>query len=322
MFLLRTFCALFLIGALFGSGLAQAADKRIVIISDDRVMNRQVRHKVELGLRQMGITDIVSGDSQGAFSLAHETLRASDVTLVVGQAALRYALQQGIRHHILAVFLTQSALETELEQAGLRSASVNARDIHAIVLDQPLRRYLDLIKLAFPQRQRIGLLTSNNLLLPKNLEKQAQDRGMTLKVERWLPSSSTESTSGFIAALETLMAQSDIFLALPDAPIHNSSTIQPLLLTTYRFGIPVVAYSEAYGRAGALVALYSTQEQLVRQTMDVMQQLRQDERVPHVLPPKNFMVSVNPTVARSLGLSLPAGEVLREQLYQNEKMAD
>lgn len=318
MFLLRILCVLFLIGAVLSSGLAQAAGTRIAILSDDRTMNRQLRHKLELGLRQTGITDIVSGDLQGATSLPPETLRASDFTLVVGQAALRHALRQGVRHHLLAVFLSQSALEKELEQAGLQ----NVRDVHAIVLDQPLRRYLDLIKLAFPQRQRIGLLASNDVFLPKNLEKQAQERGLEIKLERWGSSSATDSTSGFIATLEALMAQSDVFLALPDAQIHNSATVQPLLLTTYRFGIPVVAYSEAYGRAGALVSLYSTQEQLVRQAVDVMSQIRQGTRVPQILSPKNFTVSVNSTVARSLGLMLPASETLRSQLYQNEKMAD
>lgn len=231
---------------------------------------------------------------------------------------MRHALQQGVRRNLLAVLLSQYALEAELEQSGLQ----NARDIHAIVLDQPLRRYLDLIKLAFPQRQRIGLLASNEIFLPKNLEKQAQDRGLTVKVERWVPYSATESTSGFIATLDTLMAQTDIFLALPDAQIHNSATIQPLLLTTYRFGIPVVAYSEAYGRAGALLTLYSTQEQLVRQAVDVMHKLRQGAHVPLILPPRNFTVSVNSTVARSLGLVLPTGEALRDQVYQNEKMAE
>lgn len=320
MFLLRTLCALFLIGALLGSGLAQAAGSRIAILSDDRTMNRQLRHKLELGLRQTGITDIVSGDLQGVTSLPREMLHTSDFTLVVGQLALRHALQQGVRHNLLAVFLSQSALETELEQAGLRN--VGARDIHAIVLDQPLYRYLDLIKMAFPQRQKIGMMVSNDASLPKNFEKQAQDRGLTLKVERWVSYPATESTSGFIATLETLMIQTDVFLALPDSQIHNSATVQPLLLTTYRFGIPVVAYSEAYGRAGALVSLYSTQEQLVRQAVDVMSQLRQGTHVSHILSPKNFTVMVNSTVARSLGLMLPAGDVLRDQLYQNEKMAD
>ena len=38
---------------------------------------------------------------------------------------------------------------------------------------------------------------------------------------------------------------------------------QPLLLTTYRAGVPIVAYSESYLQAGAVVALYSTPPQIV-----------------------------------------------------------
>jgi hypothetical protein len=87
--------------------------------------------------------------------------------------------------------------------------------------------------------------------------------------------------------------------------------VQPLLLTTYWAGIPVVAYSESYQQAGAVLDLYSTVPQVVAQVIDSLQQVREGRPLPNLQPPHYFTVGVNAAVARSLGLSLPtSGELV------------
>lgn len=234
---------------------------------------------------------------------------SGELAIAIGSQALSQVLSQSSARQVIAIMLTRASLDEIVAGQATRAG----HEVYAIVLDQPLARYLNLVRLALPQRQRIGVLLSQSQATNgqlKNLEKLAAEKDLSINAA-WMLEEST-----FILQLERLLSQSDVLLALPDSRVHNRSTVQPLLLTTYRAGVPVVAYSEAYKQAGALVSLYSTPSQLVRQAAELAWSLSQGRPMPHYQAPRDFSVGVNDTVARSLGLSIPAGETLRERLKQ------
>ncbi|MBP9713873.1 MAG: hypothetical protein KBD60_09325 [Sterolibacterium sp.] len=316
---------LFLLLCLLMPILAQAAGARVLILADATAVTRQLQYIVDAELRRGSlqqspvsplspaslVAQVMLMESDPSAQAGGETLPAADVLLAVGPVALRQALAQPSIRRIVAVLVTRDTLELSLAQKPLRAG----REVHAIVLDQPLTRYLDLIHLALPKAKNIGLMSGGDdkqAAQYRSLEKQAEERGMKLTTLRLVD----DTSAGLISRLDELLEQSDVLLALPDTRIHNRANVQPLLLTTYRAGVPVVAYSEAYGRAGALLALYSTPEQLAQQASEVLLQLLQSRNpLPHsVQMPKYFSVYVNGAVARSLGLSISSGIILRERL--------
>ncbi|MDO9189477.1 MAG: ABC transporter substrate binding protein, partial [Sulfurimicrobium sp.] len=113
-----------------------------------------------------------------------------------------------------------------------------------------------------------------------------------------------------------VLADSDVLLAVPDPLVFNKGTVQSLLLTTYRYQDPVIGFSHAYVKAGALASVHTMPEQVGRQAADVI--LRTLGSRPAWLPPpenpKYFSVSVNYQVARSLGLSIGDETVLLQKL--------
>lgn len=260
-------------------------------------------------LRQAGFAEAtMESVAVGQKALPGDTpASAGELAIAVGSQALSHVLNRSSARLVIAVMLTRASLDALVAEQVSRAG----RDIYAVLLDQPLARYLNLIRLALPQRPRVGVLfseaTGGQL---KNLEKLAAERNLSISAA-WILDDST-----FILQLDHLLSQSDVLLALPDARIHNRNTVQPLLLTTYRAGIPVVAYSEAYKQAGALVSLYSTPAQLARQTAEIAWSLSQGRTVTRYQAPRDFSVGVNDTVARSLGLTILAGETLRERLKQ------
>jgi putative ABC transport system substrate-binding protein len=67
--------------------------------------------------------------------------------------------------------------------------------------------------------------------------------------------------------------------------------------------------------AGATVALYSTPEQLARQTAETIAAYRAGKPIPAKQVPRYFTVNVNATVARSLGVEIATSTVLEETLH-------
>lgn len=132
------------------------------------------------------------------------------------------------------------------------------------------------------------------------LETLASEKGIRLLVERI----DREIEVG--TAVERLTQHAGVLLALPDPVAHTASTVSPILMMTYRAGVPVIAYSEPYLKAGATAALYATPDQIASQVIETLTSLRQSKSTPTTQYLKYFTVGVNQTVARSLGLALPS----------------
>ena len=171
----------------------------------------------------------------------------------------------------------------------------------AIYLDQPFERQARLINLAFPDVRRVGVLLSNDQgdlvgELDAALRRQQIDLlpGMLTSDER------------LIGTLENVLSGADLLLAVADPKVFNRNTAQSLFLTTYRYRVPVVGYSQSLTRAGALLSLHSSPAQIGRQTAEwVLGALRgASVRLPPPAYPAYFGVSINEQVARSLGFAL------------------
>jgi ABC-type uncharacterized transport system substrate-binding protein len=83
-------------------------------------------------------------------------------------------------------------------------------------------------------------------------------------------------------------------------------------MTTIRAQVPLVAFSPAYVRAGALLAVYSTPPQVGDQAAQwVLNGLANRTLPEQALEPLDFEISVNEQVARVLGLSLDVKALTR-----------
>lgn len=186
---------------------------------------------------------------------------------------------------------------------------------YAIYLDQPLERQVNLVMLIFPNIKSIGVLASEFSADKLNpLKKEAAKRHITIK------SCTIESTSELNRLFNELILESDVLLALPDPLIHNRKTVPYLLLSSYRFNIPVIGFSKSYVNAGAIAAVFSSPEQIALHIRDLAKQiLSPNKPQKRIFPPKYFSVNINKNVARSLELHLDEAEDLKLKLLHLEK---
>lgn len=217
-----------------------------------------------------------------------------DLIVTVGQRATQDVAAQNLGTPTLATLIPRQSFEKIAQQRDYRQFS-------ALYLDQPLTRQLDFVRLALPDRTRMGVVLgpeSKDAL--KALQSAANDARLDLAVEQ------IRSEDELLPALQRVLADSDVLLAMPDTLVFNKGTVQSLLLTTYRYQNPMIGFSQAYVKAGAMAAVYSTPEQIGKQTGEIVMRALAGKVV--MLPPpehpKYFSVSVNYQVARSLGLSV------------------
>ncbi|MEO1765984.1 ABC transporter substrate-binding protein [Thiobacter aerophilum] len=273
---------------------AAAAINLTVWLSDDTPPYQEFAQRLRRELQARAVhLEIQTGGAGSA---------QAELVVAVGLRATEQALRLNPSLPVLAVLLPRA---TYLQ---LRRSS-GAQPFSAIFLDQPPARRFALIAEAFPYRKRVGaVLGPESAAELRSLQAAARERGLQLVSER------IDDADALLPALNRVLSEADVLLAVPDPLVFNRNTAQGILLTSYRAQKPVVGYSQAYVNAGALLAVYSTPAQIARQTAELITALPSPSALPQPQYPRYFSVAVNAQVARSLGIPLEPERVLWEKL--------
>lgn len=231
------------------------------------------------------------------------------VLVTVGSRATRYALMEKISKSIFATFVTRSSLLSELSsEEGFPSQLKGA-----LVLDQPAQRVVALAQLINPQARSLGTAVNGSSPNRRDEFSRATEKaGLQLNVATLFEDSNP------ISDLKIIFSNSHVFIVVPDKARFNSKIAKWILFLSYRHRVPVIGYSQKYSDAGALVSLFSTPEQIGRDTAKLVHEGLSDRRQlfsnPRLLSPREFTLAVNNKVANSLGLEIDSAEQLKQQL--------
>lgn len=275
------------------------AELRVLIVSSDSSAAYADATKVLTGslelagvaradIRTMSVTDWTAASGKA-------TALNPQAFVALGTEAAASLARDRLRFPVLSALLPRSSFERVLRETGRRASS----QFNALYLDQPLQRQLALIRLALPQAKRVAVLWGpDSWSLAPALRPLASANGLAFQ-EVWV-----DVNTSLFPALQSVLENSDVMLALADPLVFNSGSIQNILMTTIRYKVPLVAFSPAYARAGAMLALYSTPSQVGLQAAQWVLGVLANRALPEsALEPLDFEISVNQQVARTLGLS-------------------
>jgi putative ABC transport system substrate-binding protein len=178
-----------------------------------------------------------------------------------------------------------------------------------VYLDQPLDRQLRLALQVKPGAARVGVLFGPaQQVMERQLRAAAASLGLSVVVGL------VEDDSGVGPAIEYVLQSSDLLLALPNPDIFNRKTLFNILLSSYHSRVPMIGFSAAYVKSGALAAVFTSPDDMGRDVAETVVDhlLSGRKALPPPRHPARFTVAINPQVARSLDITLPdAGELER-----------
>lgn len=298
----------------FIAPLAMAAPANITIFADiedaahaellDSLQTTLAPYSSDFTLQIAPITSITGGyfkTQKGA---------SADLFITVGtQAALAMAqlyATADLRTPVL------NSLIPKINHGNIVRSHSSTSGFSAIYLDQPLSRQFDLLDIAFPGHKKIGiLLGTTSRMLIKDIENIMEKRNYRAYIKI------ITTDNALMATLDNILIESDVLFAIPDPLIFNRYTAQNLLLATYRKKIPVVGFSRAYVKAGALMAVYSLPAHIGRHLADTLRTAATKHwRLPDPQHPRYYSVTVNRQVTRSLGIPLPDEAEMQRKLQQ------
>ena len=237
----------------------------------------------------------------------------SAIVVAVGSNACKAALVNTASTPLLCTFLPRSNYRNLVKTLSENNPSIASKQHSAIYFDQPLSRYMALIKLITPAAKHLGTAVGpqSSQLLPE-IEKLAG------KQQLQLHHTLLRDNKNPLSALTIVVEQSEVFLINPDKANLNKTVARWLLRLCIRQRIPVIAYSKNYVNAGALAAVYSSPENIGRDTGESINRWlgkgSQSLQAPRY--PRYFTVSSNLHVARALSIKLPENQQLQTDIEQ------
>lgn len=237
-----------------------------------------------------------------------DPIPSTDLVIAVGSKA---AVRAGARKTpaILNVLITRSKYDELLHELPQRQ---DVSSFSSIFLDQPLSRQVHLLAAALPDRHAVGILYSEPGQDTAKLQYELNKHGYHLHAQ------AVHSEAALPQSLETLLEDSEVLLAEPDATIYNGLTIRNILVSTYRAKVPMIGYSAAYVRAGALCAIFSSPAQIAAQAARAAREFNRQGTLPPPQYPQEFEVLVNRQVAESLDINIKSDASLLMEIKAAE----
>lgn len=210
-----------------------------------------------------------------------------DTVVTAGKSGCQLALQVIHDTQIFCTLLTEEGFHS----LDITHREPNAPAPVALVIDQPASRQMQIAHHIYPALSEFSVFSGHGT--------GAGTDEIVAGVEVF----PYRSHIPLPTQLGDVLSTHDALIATSDSGIYNASTLSTVLLTAYGYGKPVIGYSRAYVKAGALVTCYSTPGQILRQVAAyLVADPASDLSSGKTFYPDYFSVVDNPRVARSLGL--------------------
>ena len=275
-----------------------AEDIKIGIVksSDNSYYNTTIQALLNNANRaaQFSIVEIKSDSNE------LDRIAESDLIISLGASATSIVSSQYPGKKLISAYLTS-------QQASLHNLSKQQHI--AVLLDQPLLRYLAFCHLLL-NADSIGLINFDAIEL-----NPIQQRFL-LKHDVILNQRQVQQPEELLTALRQLVRRNSSLLMLPDQRLYNRNSLKGVLLTTYRSRKPVISYSPAHVKSGALASIYSSPEDIGNHLGDLLNQFIDKKSLPDErrVFAKYYSITVNTQVAHALDLNLPDTGQLKQRL--------
>jgi len=239
--------------------------------------------------------------------------KSTNLIVAIGTTATRKAFSLSINVPILSIFIPKT------NYISLKNTSNNIVS-SAIVLDQPIERYLRLIKLLFPYDDlKIGLFDDADNTNTNHIHEKFSLFGL-------LPT--IENVKGVITIrnIEKVINSSDVILLLPEYKYISPHYSKWILYMAYLEKKPIISFSKPYLNSGALGVIFTDPESIGRQAAKYILDIKASKLLPisyfnsmnDFNYPDSYSYSINEKTARAMKVPIPNDQHIKDTINGNK----
>jgi ABC-type uncharacterized transport system substrate-binding protein len=277
------------------------AQENILLVLSE---NKPVYHNFNTGF-EYSLNSNINKSIIYADELTEESFKNHDLAIIVGTKSASKLI-----NYKLDIPLIYALITREFYELTLQGNSCPGKACYAVYIQQPVERYIQLAALLFDTNRTIAIpLSSNSKYNFYRLSLKAKAIGLRSKRIILNPGDNIPRL------LSRNIDNNDVLLALPDPEIYNKNTARSIILTTYHNNVPIIGYSQAFSKAGALISLYSSVDNISAQTITLIHRIFSNKKpLQRGYYPEQFSIESNEAVARSLGIRIPDSQTIMKAI--------
>lgn len=268
-----------------GHGAAQASGGVLVLRTSDLAPYKSTEEGFAAALgRPIKSLTLGSGDVDAA-------LRSASLVFAIGPEAAKTVASAKLSTPVLYALVPDPA------RVGLDAATLRVKGVPMFV---PPIRQASLIRTALPGAKSVGVIFDPSLSreLIAGCEAAATQAGLKLVKEE------VSSRKDVAAGVRRLMGKVDAIWLVPDATVIAADTFKFMVQTSLENRVPLIGFSRAMTRAGALLSVEAEYPEMGRRAAAAARRLLAG--APASPEPVEGSLSINARTAGLVGVSLPA----------------
>ena len=229
-----------------------------------------------------------------------KNLHKANLVVSLGSSAADGIMARKIPQPFITTLITESAFNSLAEKHFVDSAEAVSSGVNPIFLDQPFERRLKLACRLVDKLEKVGVLVGPSAVANQELYASSIS-------EKSLKSQMIAIDPGEnpVRQIDPVIKSSDVFIPIADSHFINVTTAKWILQLGYRYRVPVIGYSANYVDAGALASVYSSPEDVSKQTAELIQSILTKNHKHQIHIPKYCTIKFNKSVAWHLDLDIP-----------------
>jgi len=293
---------LLVMGFLFITPNALANPKTVLIIkSNDNSFFNTTINQILLKTKEQINYKITTLDS---IYQDNTLISQSQAIITLGITAANYPFKDNLNIPVIHSYITELQDIKHLKQ----------KNHHSVLLDQPLQRYLEFIKYLLDPKS-IGIISNTKDITKKNISEILIS--LDLKLEQRI----FKTGDNPLNLVRDLLQSNDVLLSLPNPEVYNRQSLKGILLSSYRQNKPVISYSPAHVKSGALASIFSSPKNIGNQIAGLLNRILTDKffKPEKYYYASEFDININHRVAKSLGLTLARKEKIIDLLKKPDQ---
>lgn len=266
----------------------------LAIISDQGKTQQNFYSKLRNKLtKDTFVTQINASD------ITKEIISQHDLIISIGYKSAKMMAKHKTKNNVIYTLIP----DTEYLRLSIPCEKTTC---YKIYINQPVGRYVQLFKNLFPKGKTLVLATSKeNSIKSQKVKTAAENNNLIFKDIR------INKDDNISRAFINKLNNNDVLLALPNPDIYNANHARSIILSTYHANVPIIAYSKSFAKAGALISLYSSIDDVAEKTANIVNTIITDGALKQKeYYPDDFTIEINSAVARSLNANIPPQNIL------------
>lgn len=270
----------------------------LVIMSDNGEIQQKFYSKLKTKLTENTlVTQIKSSD------ITDEIINQHKLTISIGYKSAIAIAKNKTKNNIIYTLIPD-------DESLRKRVPCDNTTCYKIYINQPVSRYIQLFKNLFPEGKNLVFVTSK-----ENSKKSLQVKAASKNNNFIFKDIRVDKNQNISRTLINKLKNNDVLLALPNPDIYNANHAKSIILSAYHANVPIIAYSKSFAKAGALISLYSSIDNIAEKTASVVNNIITDGHLnKKEYYPDNFTIEINSAVARSLNINIDSEKMLKRKI--------